>query len=171
MKKMKSIKIVETKDDKENNKSPNDIKIIDNNSLNDNVQNDIMQPNTAQDFLKDKRKPIVFKEFPGFFFKKFNLTTYKKERSDSRERSKSPEYKYKPNHKKGNGIPDDLLKRLKYISKIVKSEEFTKYYLNKPKGKNVKFDSILNYILNYSKNHNELEPVLMVYYFILYIII
>ena len=166
MKKMKSIKIVETKEDKENNKSPSDIKIIDNNSLNDNNQNDIMQPNTAQNFLNDKKKPIIFKEFPGFFFKKFNLTTYKKERSDSRERSKSPEYRYKPNHKRGNGIPDDLLKRLKYISKIIKSEEFTKYYLNKPKGKNIKFETILNYILNYSKNHNELESVLMVYYFI-----
>ena len=42
MKKMKSIKIAETKDDKENDKSPNDIKIIDNNSLNDNIQNEII---------------------------------------------------------------------------------------------------------------------------------
>jgi hypothetical protein len=35
MKKMKSIKIVETKDDKENNKSPNDIKIIEETDNND----------------------------------------------------------------------------------------------------------------------------------------
>ena len=165
MKKMKSIKIAETKEDKEKEKQ-NDIKIIDNNSFNDNIQNDKIQPNTAQDFLRDKKNPIIFKEFQGFFFKKFNLTTYKKERSDSRERSKSPEYKYKPHHKRGNGVPEDILKRLKYISKIINSEEFIKYYQNKPKGKNIKFDAILEYIINYSKSHGELESVLLVYYFI-----
>ena len=163
MKKMKSLKIMENQKDNEN---INDMKIIDNNSLNDNNPNDEIQPNTAQGFLRDKKKPIIFKEFRGFFFKKFDLTSYKKERSDSRERSKSPEYRYKPHHKKGNGIPDDLLKRLKYISKIIKSEEFVKFYQNKPKGKNIKFDAILEYILSYSKSHNELESVLMVYYFV-----
>ena len=98
----------------------------------------------------ENQKPKLFKEFPGFFFKKFNLTSYKKERSESRERSKSPEYKYKPNHKRGNGVPDDLLKRLKYIYKIVNNENFMKYYQNRPKGKKVKFDEIFNYtIINY----------------------
>ena len=69
MRKMKSIKIVETKEDKENNKSPSDIKIIDNNSLNDNNQNDIMQPNTAQNFLNDKKSQLDSKNFPDFFSK------------------------------------------------------------------------------------------------------
>ena len=163
MKKMKSIKIVENK---ENQKSQNDLDNLDKKSLNENVSNDLIESNTAQNFLKNNTKPILFKEFKGFFYKKFNLTSYKKERDDSRERLKSPQYKYKPNHKKGNGVPNDLLPRLKYISKIINSEEFIKYYQNKPKGKNVKFEEILNYILNYAKNHNELESVLLVYYFI-----
>lgn len=169
MKKMKSIKIVDNTESKENLKSINDINMQDKNSStlnNENQLNDLKQSNTSQGFLKPKSKPNVFKEFQGFFFKKFNLTTYKKERDDSRERSKSPEYKYKPNHKKGNGVPDDLIKRLKYISKIINSENFQKYYNSKPKGKKVKFETISDYILNYSKSHNELESVLMVFYFI-----
>ena len=108
MKKTKSIKIIENKEEKENDKSLNENKI-----QQEETHNDITEPKTVKDFLKDKKKPILFKEFPGFFFKKFNLTTYKKERSDSRERSKSPEYKYKPSHKKGNGVPDDLFKLCK----------------------------------------------------------
>ena len=166
MKKTKNIKILENKDQKENNQSLSEIKLPDNNNINENLSKDIIQSNTSQGFLNDKQKPKLFKEFPGFFFKKFNLTSYKKERSESRERSKSPEYKYKPNHKRGNGVPDDLLKRLKYIYKIVNNENFMKYYQNRPKGKKVKFDEIFNYIINYSKTHNELESVLMVFYFI-----
>ena len=166
MKKTKNIKILENKDQKENNQSLSEIKLPDNNNINKNLSKDIIQSNTSQGFLNDKQKPKLFKEFPGFFFKKFNLTSYKKERSESRERSKSPEYKYKPNHKRGNGVPDDLLKRLKYIYKIVNNENFIKYYQNRPKGKKVKFDEIFNYIINYSKTHNELESVLMVFYFI-----
>ena len=161
MKKTKSIKIIENKEEKENDKSLNENKI-----QQEETHNDMTEPKTVKDFLKDKKKPILFKEFPGFFFKKFNLTTYKKERSDSRERSKSPEYKYKPSHKKGNGVPDDLFKRLKYITKITNSKEFMKYYHNRPKGKEAKFEDIVNYIIEYSKNHNEVDSVLMAFYFI-----
>ena len=108
MKKMKSIKSLEKKESIDNDNILNEIKIEDKNPLNQNsTNNDIIKSNTSLDFLKEKAKPILFKEFPGFFFKKFNLTTYKKERSESRERSKSPEYKFKPTHKKGNGIPND----------------------------------------------------------------
>ena len=162
---MKSIKTSETKEEQKT--SPNDtIKIEDQNPLNENMHNNILKSNTSQDFLKQKKKPVIFKEFPGFFFKKFNLTSYKKERSDSRERSKSPEIKRKPHHKKGNGVPDDLLMRLKYISKIINSESFIKYYQNRPKGTKVGLENILDYIINFTKNHNELESVLLVYYFI-----
>ena len=162
---MKSIKTSETKEEQKT--SQNDtIKIDDQNPLNENMHNNILKSNTSQDFLKQKKKPVIFKEFPGFFFKKFNLTSYKKERSDSRERSKSPEIKRKPHHKKGNGVPDDLLMRLKYISKIINSESFIKYYQNRPKGTKVGLENILDYIINFTKNHNELESVLLVYYFI-----
>lgn len=132
----------------------------------------IQENNTSQDFLqekkqdKDKERMTQYNEFPGFFFKKFNLTTYKKERDDSRERSKSPERIYKLNHKKGNGIPDDLIERLKYLTKIINDEKFQKYYNKRPKGRNINFELVANYIINYSKNHNELETLLMVYYFI-----
>ena len=165
MKKMKS-KLIENKTDKENQKSTLENKTFDKNSSIENINNNSIQPNTVQDFLKDNKKPVLFKEFKGFFFKKFNLTAFKKERDDSRERSKSPEYKYKPNHKKGNGVPDDLLKRLRYVAKLIKSKDFVQYYLDKPTGKNVNFETILDYIISYSKTHNELESVLMVYYFV-----
>ena len=165
MKKMKS-KLSENKTDKENQKSTLENKTFDKNSSIENINNNSIQPNTVQDFLKDNKKPVLFKEFKGFFFKKFNLTAFKKERDDSRERSKSPEYKYKPNHKKGNGVPDDLLKRLRYVAKLIKSKDFVQYYLDKPTGKNVTFETILDYIISYSKTHNELESVLMVYYFV-----
>ena len=166
--KKKNIKPLEIK--KEQKKSPNEsIKIDDQNPLNpsnENLSSNIIKSSTSNDFLNKKKKQVIFKEFPGFFFKKFNLTSYKKERSDSRERSKSPEIKRKPHHKKGNGIPDDLLMRLKYISKIINTRNFIKYYQNKPKGRNVKFEDIFDYIMNYTKEHNELESVLLVYYFI-----
>ena len=167
MKKMKSIKSIDKKESIDNDNTINEIKIEDKNPLNQNItNNELVKSNTSLDFLKGKKKPVLFKEFPGFFFKKFNLTTYKKERSESRERSKSPEYKYKPSHKKGNGVPNDLIKRLNYLSKIIKSEEFNKYYQNRPKGTKVKFEDIFDYIMNYKKSHNDLESVLMVFYFI-----
>ena len=164
---MKSIKSIDKKESIDNDNTINEIKIEDKNPLNQNItNNELVKSNTSLDFLKGKEKPVLFKEFPGFFFKKFNLTTYKKERSESRERSKSPEYKYKPSHKKGNGVPNDLIKRLNYLSKIIKSEEFNKYYQNRPRGTKVKFEDIFDYIMNYKKSHNDLESVLMVFYFI-----
>ena len=170
MKKVKNIKL--TKDNTEKNlKSSNDIQTNDKNTLNNNnntISKNIIQANeTSQDFLQDKRKiKLANFEFPGFFFKKFNLTSYKKERDDSRARSKSPERIYKLHHKKGNGIPDDLNERLKFLTNIVNNEDFQRYYNEKPKGNKTNFEDISNYIMNYYKNHSELEGLLMVYYFI-----
>ena len=181
MKKNKSKKAL-TKDSKEelNSKAINQSQLNDKNSSgnidNNNIDTKNINPenNTSQDFLQEKRQEkdkgkeriTLYNEFPGFFFKKFNLTTYKKERDDSRERAKSPERIYKLNHKKGNGIPNDLIERLKYLTNIINDEKFQKYYNKRPKGRNIKFDLVANYIINYSKNHNELETLLMVYYFI-----
>ena len=139
MKKMKNIKIIKDKTES-NLKSLNDVKnneinsSINNDTISKNTKNIIQQNNTSQDFLQDKNKLklLKFNEFPGFFFKKFNLTSYKKKRDDSRARSKSPERIYKLNHKKGNGIPNDLIERLKYLTKIVNSENFQKYYNQRP---------------------------------------
>ena len=109
MKKLKNINLTKNNTEK-NLKSSNDIQTNDKISLNNNntISKNIIQPNdTSQDFIQDKRKIKLasFSDFPGFFFKKFNLTSYKKKRDDSRARSKSPERIYKLNHKKGNGIP------------------------------------------------------------------
>ena len=108
---MKSIKLVKTNNEK-NLKSLNDVQTnaktssINNNNTNTNTKNIIQANDISQDINKDKKnlKLMKFFEFPGFFFQKFNLTTYKKKRDDSRARSKSPERIYKLNHKKGNDI-------------------------------------------------------------------
>ena len=110
MKKGKNIKI--TKENKESNlKNVNNKEPIENNLTNINTNkdnNDIKNNNDFDDISKNKifkqkenSKEIILEkkkerttqsnEFQGFFFKKFNLTTYKRERDDSRERSKSPE--------------------------------------------------------------------------------
>ena len=170
MKKMINLKSLEKKENIDNdNELNNEIK-EENNQIeqNDISNNDIIKSITVNNFLKEKKKPNInlFKEFTGFFFKKFNLTAYRKERNDSRERSKSPEYKYKPSHKKGNGVPNDLVNRLYYLAKIINKEEFIKYYQNRPRGNNFKFEAIYDYIMNYKKTHTDFESVLMLYYFI-----
>lgn len=173
MKKVKNFKLI--KDNENNLKSLNDIQPIDknistnNNNITSKNDNNINQENnTSKDFLQGKKKFKLTKynDFPGFFFKKFNLTSYKKSRDDSRARSKSPERIYKLNYKKGNGIPDDLNERLRFLTKMVNNENFQKYYNQRPKGKKRDFENISNYIINYYKNHNELEGLLMLYYFI-----
>ena len=174
-KKMINLKSYEKKEnfDNENNNDNalnNEMKDEEKNQIEQNniSNNDLIKPITIHNFLKEKKKPNLnlFKEFTGFFNKKFNLTAYRKERNDSRERSKSPEYKYKPSHKKGNGVPNDLINRLYYLSKIINKEEFIKYYQNRPKGNNFKFEAINDYIMNYKKSHTDLESVLMIYYII-----
>ena len=89
---MKSIKLVKTNNEK-NLKSLNDVQTNEKtSSINNNNTNtkNIMQANDiSQDINKEKKnlKLMKFFEFPGFFFQKFNLTTYKKKRDDSRARS------------------------------------------------------------------------------------
>ena len=167
MKKIINLKSIENKESNANDNTLKEIKIDDKNQLNQNLSiNDKIKSNTSDNFLNEKKNSTIFKEFPGFFFKKFNLTAYKKERSESRERSKSSEHKYKPTHKKGNGVPNDLVKRLNYLSKIINAEEFIKYYHNRPRGMKVKFEDIYNYIMHYKKTHSDLESVLMLFYFI-----
>ena len=160
---------------KNNNlKTINDIQATEqySSTINDNIlqnTNINIRPNeTSQEFTQKKKKfeTIKFNEFPGFFYKKFDLTVYKKKCDDSREKTKSPERIYKLNHKKGNGIPDDLIERLKYLNKIINDEKFQKYYEKRPKGKKISFEQVYNYIINYYKKNNELEGLLMVYYFI-----
>ena len=76
--------------------------------------------NTYQEFSSGKQKPpelSYFTNFPGFFNKNFNLTSFRKEREDSRSRSRSPERIIEPHHIKGNGIPKDIISRTKFFRK------------------------------------------------------
>ena len=76
--------------------------------------------NTFQVFSPAKRKvPQIsyFTNFPGFFNKKFNLTVFRKEREDSRSKSRSPEKIINPHKLKGNGIPKDIIERIKFLGK------------------------------------------------------
>ena len=173
MKKLKKIKIKNKKEEKspdnekvieEKNEEHKSLMIMQNGS--ETIRPNISQINTSRYFYKSQRKNVINFDFPGFFFKKFNLTSYKKSCDDSRAKSKSPERIYKLNHKKGNGIPEDLLERLKYINNIINDEKFQKYYNSRPKIEKSKFEEIENYIIDYYKSHNELKGLLMVYYFI-----
>ena len=108
----------------------------------------------------------AFKMFKGFFNKKFNLTNYKNERDNSRSRSRSPERRYEPHKIRGNGISEDALERIHFLGTIFKNDDFQKYYANRPKKKYSKFEEIIDYIINYRKNHSELESAMMAFYFV-----
>ena len=108
----------------------------------------------------------AFTMFKGFYNKKFNLTSYKNERENSRSRSRSPERRIEPHKIRGNGIPDDALDRISFFGTIFKDPSFQKYYASRPKKKTSKFEDICNYIINYRKNHSELESVMMAFYFV-----
>ena len=81
--------------------------------------------NTYLDFSSKKAKPIelsYFTKFQGFFNKKFNLTSFKQKRDDSRSRSQSLERIINPHQIKGNGIPNDIVSRTKFLGKIFDSQ-------------------------------------------------
>jgi len=108
----------------------------------------------------------AFSSFKGFFNKKFNLTSYKKDRDDSRSRSKSPERVYQPHVPRGNGIPQNALERIIYLGNIFKKDSFQKYFEMRPQKKYNDFNKIIEYIINYRKNHSELESAMMAFYFV-----
>ena len=125
---------------------------------------------TYQNFSSEKKRTpelSYFSNFPGFFNRKFNLTSFKKEREDSRSRSRSPERIIEPHQIKGNGIPKDIVSRIKFLGKIFNSSKFRKFIkLNITKKNNFKFDEISEKIINFSKRTSQLEGIMMVYYFI-----
>ena len=122
---------------------------------------------TSQEFFNKKNINLAFLgEFSGFFNKKFNLNIYKKSRENSRLLSKSPEKIYIPHSIKGNGIPNKIIDRISFLGKKFNSPKFLKYYKNKPKKKGYCFDETIQYIVNYSKNHSQLESLMMAFYFV-----
>ena len=104
--------------------------------------------------------------FQGFFNKKFNLTNYFKSRELSRSNSKSPERIYIPTHKKGNGIPNEIIPRIKFIKDLISKAKFQKYYNLIPRKKVSKLDDIVNYVIRYHDNNSELDSYLMISYYI-----
>lgn len=126
--------------------------------------------NTYQEFSSGKKKlPELsyFANFQGFYNKKFNLTSFRKEREDSRSRSRSPERIINPHKMKGNGIPKDIVARIKLFGKIFDSSKFKNFLkTNITKNKNVEFNEICEKIINFSKKHSQLQGIMMAYYFI-----
>ena len=121
---------------------------------------------TSQEFIKKNLKLIPPEEFPGFFNKKFDLTIYKKNREKLRLKLKSASKIYYPHHKRGNGIPNNLFERISFLGKKFNDPKFVKYYSKRPEKKDYCFDETIDYIVNYSKNHSQLDSVMMAYYFV-----
>ena len=155
---------------KEDNEEENkDINIIINNNSNKNQTILIKKRNK----LLSSAKPHFAKtsndfrtEFPGFYNRKFNLDIYRKLRENIRFRLKSPKEQPIPNQKRGNGIPDDILERMKFLDKKFKDPKFIRYYKRKPEKKSYNFDGMINYIVKYSKSHSELDSIMMAFYYV-----
>ena len=132
------------------------------NTESDLTQNSLLNTN----FTANKVDLSYFSKFPGFFNKKFNLTIFKKQREDSRSRSKSPERLRLPHQIRGNGIPKNINERLKFLKNIFESENFQKAYEKIPKRNNSSFEEFCFYFYIYGRKTNILNAILLLYYFV-----
>ena len=125
--------------------------------------------NTHQDFISKDEKSIDLthlKNFPGFFNKNFNLTSFREKQESFRLKSRSPEKKIIQHQLKGNGIPNDIIERLKFMKDIFNSDRFKKFFKSLSKIKNIKFEDINQKIEKYSVKYSQLEGIMLSYYFI-----
>ena len=132
------------------------------NTETDLAQNSLFNTN----FIASKADLSYFTNFPGFFNKNFNLTVFKKQREDSRSRSKSPERIRLPHQIRGNGIPKNVNDRLKFIKNFFQSEDLKKVYERSPKRNDSSFEELCFYIFTYARKSNILNAILFAYYFI-----
>ena len=117
--------------------------------------------------INNKNIKLAFtNEFASFFNKKFDLTLYKKSRENSRQKNKSQKRIYNVHHKRGNGIPNDIIDRINFLGKKFNEPKFIKYYNKRPEKKDYCFDETIDYIVHYSKNHSQLESIMMAFYFV-----
>ena len=116
---------------------------------------------TTKEFLTEK---INFEKFRGFFNRNFNLDLYRKLRQNARLKLKSPKKKF--HHKRGNGIPDNIFERMKFLGKKFSDNNFIKHYNRKPEKKDYNFDETIDYLIRYSKKNSELDGVMMAFYFV-----
>ena len=121
--------------------------------------------NTVQNFNKIAKLTTNI-PFKGFFNKRFNLTKYKEFREKSYQLSRSPEKIIKPHKMRGNGIPDDILERIKFLKNIFFSEKIKSYYEKRPCQRYTTFEEVAEYIINFRKKNTELESAIMLFYFI-----
>ena len=132
-----------------------------------NNKNDINKNLDVNQIFVAKPKDLsYFSQFNGFFNKKFNLTSFKKEKEESRSLSKSPKKLRLPHQIRGNGIPNNIIERLTFLKNFFESQKFKKVYAKCPKNNESTFDDLCNYILNYSKKNGILNAILLSYYFI-----
>ena len=139
IKKIKPLKKVNSKSQKKSNLILN--------SENDFNSNSIVNTN----YIRRPADLSYFSKFSGFFNKNFNLTSFRKQKEDSRSRSKSPERIRLPHKIRGNGIPNNIDERLKFLKKFFDNEKFKKVYEKCPKRNESTFEDLCDYILNYSK--------------------
>ena len=115
--------------------------------------------NTAQNFRR-----ITQLTTNNVFDKRFNLTKYKN--FNEKSLSHSLEKIIKPHKIRGNGIPINILERIKLFRNIFFSEKFKKYYEKRPMKKEDTFEEVTDYIINFRKNNSELESAMMAFYFV-----
>ena len=116
------------------------------------TENDINRNSLVNQLFVAKPKDLsYFNQFEGFFNRNFNLTTFKKEREESRSLSKSPQRIRLPHQIRGNGIPKTIKERLAFLKKTFEDEKFLKAYAKCPKRNDSTFEDLCDYILNYAK--------------------
>ena len=118
---------------------------------------------TSKEF---KSENINLKDFTGFFNRKFNLDLYKTLRENIRLKIKSPKKRPKLNYRRGNGIPNNIFERMKFLGKKFSDKKFIKYYNKKPEKKDYNFDETIDYLIKYSKNNSQLDSIMMAFYFV-----
>lgn len=116
-------------------------------------------------FVAKPRDLSYFNQFSGFFNTKFNLTSFKKEREESRSASKSPKIRL-PHQIRGNGIPKTVTERFKFLKDTFENEKFKKEYEKCPKRNESTLDDFCDYIVNYSKKNTVISAIFLAYYYI-----
>ena len=106
------------------------------------------------------------KNFQGFFNKNFNLTSFREKKQNFRIQSLSPEKKIIQHQMKGNGIPNDIIERIKFLGNIFNSDRFKKFFKSISKQKNLKFEDICDKIHSFSLKNSQLEGIMLSYYYI-----
>lgn len=131
-----------------------------------NIPNQLSQTVEGNHLFIAKPKDLsYFNQFSGFFNTKFNLTSFKKEREESRSASKSPKIRL-PHQIRGNGIPKTITERFKFLKDAFENEKFKKAYEKCPKRNESSLEDFCDYIVNYSKKNTIIKAILLAYYYI-----